>query len=444
MDTSNNCGTGGLRVSVKYIDLFCGLGGIRLGFESALKSLGLVGEAVFSSEIKPHAIAAYRHNFGDTPSGDITQIEADVLPCFDFLLAGFPCQAFSSAGRRLGFEDTRGTLFFEIARILKTKQPRGFLLENVEGLVLHDNGNTLTTMTDILKDLGYIVDWVVLDSKDFGLAQSRKRVYIFGALNQEIILDAFTKKSAVLNDIMDPRALPKATPFTKKLLKHYQLKDVIGKKIKDKRGGDNNIHSWDFALKGKVTSAQKDLLSLMLKQRRNKKWADIHGIKWMDGMPLTLEMIATFYNTKNLKDMLEDLVKKGYLAYEHPKKRDGSKRVYDTDKQKGYNIVTGKLSFEYSKILDPQDITPTLVATDVLRLGIPVGDGIRPMTTREGLRLFGFPESYDLEFLKLKEAFDLLGNTVCVPVIEYVSRCILKAVFVKGGGEGVTVAGAAL
>jgi len=139
-------------------------------------------------------------------------------------------------------------------------------------------------------------------------------------------------------------------------------------------------------------------------------------------------MIAEFYAADNLKEMLDGLVEKGYLAFEHPKKKENGKRVYDTSLPKGYNIVTGKLSFEYSQILNPNDIAPTLVATDVSRLGVPVNGGIRPLTTREGLRLFGFPENYSLDFLKSSKAFDLLGNTVCVPVIEHITESLLKGV----------------
>ena len=426
-------------MKIKYIDLFSGLGGMRLGFETALQSLGLTGQHVFSSEIKQYAVEAYQNNFGDTPKGDITQIDAADIPDFNFLLAGFPCQAFSSAGRRLGFEDTRGTLFFDVARILKDKKPLGFLLENVEGLVTHDNGKTLATMIDVLTSIGYIVDKKVFDGKDFGLAQSRKRIYIYGTLSKAVDFGAFKPHYASLSEIIEHTIPAKETEFTKKLLKRYNIKDVIGKKIKDKRGGADNIHSWDFALKGKVSANQKELLGLLLKQRRNKKWAALHGIDWMDGMPLTLEMISTFYNDINLKDTLDDLVVKGYLAYEHPKKKVEGRRIYDTDKPKGYNIVTGKLSFEYSKILDPADVAPTLVATDVTRLGVPVGGGIRSLTVREGLRLFGFPETYSLDFLKTKDAFDLLGNTVCIPVVAYVSSHLLQSAFTKEGISDATI-----
>lgn len=147
----------------------------------------------------------------------------------------------------------------------------------------------------------------------------------------------------------------------------------------------------------------------------------------MDGMPLTEQMISTFFNADNLHEMLEDLVEKGYLTFEYPKKREGNKRVPDETLAKGYNIVTGKLSFEFTKILSPHDVTPTLVATDVSRLAVPVGEGIRKLTVKEGLRLFGFPDNYDLSELKETEAFDLLGNTVCVPVIKEVSKKLLAS-----------------
>lgn len=127
---------------LRLIDLFAGIGGIRKGFELACAERGVDAECVFTSEIKPYAIDVLKQNHPeDKVSGDIMQVKTADIPDFDFLLAGFPCQAFSAAGKRLGFEDTRGTLFFEVARILKEKQPKGFILENVEGLVNHDKEN---------------------------------------------------------------------------------------------------------------------------------------------------------------------------------------------------------------------------------------------------------------------------------------------------------------
>lgn len=414
--------------TVRFIDLFAGLGGTRIGFQNALRKKGLDGSSIFISEIKNHAIETYTKNFSEEQiSGDITKIDAKDIPDFDFLLAGFPCQAFSSAGNRLGFEDTRGTLFFDIARILKEKQPKGFLLENVEGLVTHDKGKTFTVIINTLKELDYKVSYKILDGKDFGLAQSRKRIYIVGTKDKYVDLDNFPVKNQTLDSIIEKDVPPEDSDFTKKLLSHFSLEEIIGKQIKDKRGGPNNIHSWEFELKGEVSEEQKELLELLLRQRRNKKWAPLIGIEWMDGMPLTTEMIKTFYNHENLQEMLDDLVTKGYLAYEYPKKKVGNRRVYDETLKKGYNIITGKLSFKYSRILDPNDVTPTLVATDISKLAVPVQNGIRPLTIREGLRLFGFPDDYQLDHIPVTKAYDLLGNTVCVPVIEAISERILEA-----------------
>ena len=138
-------------MKIKFIDLFSGIGGIRLGFESACSELKISCECVFTSEIKPAAIKIFEQNHSEEKIfGDITKISCEEIPDFDILLAGFPCQSFSSAGKRLGFDDTRGTLFFEIEKILSHKKPQGFILENVEGLVLHDKGKTLKTILDKL------------------------------------------------------------------------------------------------------------------------------------------------------------------------------------------------------------------------------------------------------------------------------------------------------
>lgn len=425
------------RKTIRIIDLFAGLGGIRLGFEQGMAKLGFQTKCVFTSEIKKYAIKAYQNHFGNEKIyGDITQIKTKDIPDFDVLLAGFPCQPFSSAGKGLGFSDTRGTLFFEIERILRDRMDIGnpvkaFLLENVEGLVNHDNGNTLAVIVDKLETLGYEVSWNVLDSQHFGLAQSRKRIYIVGTLDKKIDLEHFPVTTANFGDIME-RGLPTVkSKFTKCLFSNYKPAEVIGKSIKDKRGGKDNIHSWDIDLKGNTTKNQRELLDILLKERRKKKWAEEIGIKWMDGMPLTTEQIRTFYDIPDLQIMLDDLVHKGYLAFEHPKALVDGQRKPDKSKPKGYNIVAGKLSFEFSKILDPNALAPTLVAMDVSKLGVVDGDGIRRLTIREGQKLCGYdPDTYDLSIIKENEAFDLLGNTVCVPVIAAISEKI--AVVLKG------------
>jgi DNA (cytosine-5)-methyltransferase 1 len=145
-----------------------------------------LSECVGYSEIDKYAIKVYERNFnGHTNYGNATTINAKELPDFDLLVGGFPCQAFSIAGKRAGFDDTRGTLFFDIARILKEKQPRHLVLENVKGLLSHDSGRTFTTIIGVLADLGYFVEWQVLNSKDFGVPQNRERVFIVGHLGAE-------------------------------------------------------------------------------------------------------------------------------------------------------------------------------------------------------------------------------------------------------------------
>lgn len=417
---------------VRFIDLFAGIGGIRAGFELACADKGLVSKCVFTSEIKPHAVDVLLQNHPDEEiHGDITTITASDIPDFDFLLAGFPCQAFSAAGKRLGFEDTRGTLFFEVARILKEKQPFGFLLENVEGLVNHDKqdkkdeiGRTLDTILITLENLGYKVSWRVLNSKNFGVPQDRKRIYIVGTKVRKPKIDRFDRVQNVLSSVLE-RGLPVSdSPFVHLVLQHYSLADLYGKSIKDKRGGSNNIHSWDIEYRGSISDEQKELMNQILKERRKKKWAEEYGIDWMDGMPLTIQQIQTFFDCDHLEALLADLVQKGYLKLEHPKRKIGSSRVQDPSLPNGYNIVAGKMSFEISKILDPNDIAPTLVAMDMQHLFVVDGDGLRTLSLREGLRLFGYPDTFKFN-TTIENGYDLLGNTVAVPVIRQVGGRIL-------------------
>lgn len=164
----------------KYVSLFSGIG----GFEQALNTLG--GECVLASEIDKFANQSYEALYGEPTAGDITEIDAKDVPDHDLLVGGFPCQAFSVAGKRLGFEDTRGTLFFEVARIAATKQPRALLLENVKGLVGHDKGRTLDVIVQTLNDIGYTVDFNVLNSKYFGVPQNRERIFII-AMRDDLV-----------------------------------------------------------------------------------------------------------------------------------------------------------------------------------------------------------------------------------------------------------------
>lgn len=216
----------------KAIDLFAGIGGIRLGFANAFKDNI---KFIFSSEIDKYAQQTYSANFGEIPHGDITKIDEKDIPTHDILLAGFPCQAFSIAGKRLGFEDTRGTLFFEVARIIKYHKPKIVFLENVKGFVNHDNGNTFKVVKETLQDLGYKVHAEVLNAKNFGIPQNRERIYIVAFLDD--IEFEFPKplnidisiKSKLENDVSE---------------KYYYNNKPLFEKIKDDVVDENSIYQW--------------------------------------------------------------------------------------------------------------------------------------------------------------------------------------------------------
>lgn len=166
--------------TLSYFSTFTGIGGFEYGIHKVLPTAACVGY----SEVNEYAIKVYERHYDHTNYGDITAISTTDLPNFDLIVGGFPCQAFSVAGYRKGFDDTRGTLFFDIARILADKRPRHLVLENVKGLLSHDSGKTFSTILGVLSDIGYDVEWQVLNSKNFGVAQNRERIYIVGHLGE--------------------------------------------------------------------------------------------------------------------------------------------------------------------------------------------------------------------------------------------------------------------
>ena len=417
---------------IRFIDLFAGIGGTRLGLEQCLKELDIECECVFTSEIKPHAIQVYKENFpNSTIYGDITKIKTQDIPDFDMLLAGFPCQPFSSAGKQLGFEDTRGTLFFDIARILKEKQPTYFLLENVENLVIHDLskedkkngetiGKTLKTILNVLEDLGYFVNYKVLQASDFGVPQIRRRIYIVGSKLNKIDLNNFDKTTKYFGDIQEHNLPCLKNDFSQNVLKYLKdnnlpLSYLYDKSIRDKRGKENNLHSWYLQLRGETNKFQCEMLEKMVTERRNKTRAKNKGVPLKDGVGLDFDELATLYSGQNLQKDIEDLLIKGYLKqYRIPS--------YDKDI---YDIVCGRLSFQFTKFLDPNKFALTLVATDVEHTGVVDGEGIRKLTIKECLRLDGYPDDYKMN-IEYRKALDLLGNTVVVPVIKSICHRIFQ------------------
>ena len=407
---------------IRFVDLFAGVGGIRLGFEQAMKELGIQAQCVMSSEIDRYAQETYALNFGEKPQGDIYQIKD--VPDFDFLLAGFPCQPFSYAGKQKGFVDTRGTLFFEIERFLLEHQPRGFLLENVRGLTTHDQGRTFSTILDCLKKLGYGVSYLILNSSNFGVPQNRVRVYIVGIKNKqpELTLNSdlgaadshkFKQQLAQLSifastahkvvaDILEdspPEKYDCSEAFVHSLLREIkgESHDLAGYRMIDHRNG-KSLHSWELGIKGKCTQEEMDFMNALVANRRKK-----HFGAHQDGKKLTLEQIKTFFNHPKLLNIIKSLVKNGYL-----KEVDGK-----------YNPVSGNMSFEIFKFLDPQSISITLVTSDAHKLGVAHNGRVRHITPRECARLQGFPDTFHCHPEDV-HAYRQFGNSVSVPVVRAV------------------------
>jgi DNA (cytosine-5)-methyltransferase 1 len=413
---------------IRFVDLFSGTGGIRLGLEQAAKELGISTQHILSCDIDKKCNETYAMNFGDTPLGDIRNV-AD-CPQFDLLLAGFPCQPFSYAGKQRGFGDTRGTLFFEIERILKKQQPEAFLLENVRGLTTHDKGRTFKTIITHLENLGYGVQFVILNSSSFGVPQNRLRVYVLGlkgkvpkltlkttfgsadshtfktAAHQATLLG--TTKAKVVKDILEKHVDSKylcSPQFTKQLASvvNGNFEALHGVRLIDYRNG-NSIHSWELGTKGVCIEEEIDFMNALVKNRRLKKFGTEQ-----DGKKLTLEDISTFFKHKDLPKIMNALLKKGYL------KQTGDK----------FNPVAGNMSFEVFKFLDPESISITLVSSDANRLGVVQNGVPRRITPREAARIQGYPNSYKIHPVD-SVAYHQFGNAVAVPVIKMVLEDFLS------------------
>lgn len=242
--TKNNKG------NFTFIDLFAGLGGIRIPFEE------LGGSCVFSSEWDESAQKMYHANFGEIPTGDITKISSDKIPEHDILLAGFPCQPFSIIGNGKGFSDTRGTLFFEIERVLRDKKPEAFLLENVKQLVKHDKGRTFQVILAKLKESGYFVHWKVLNALDYGLPQKRERVIIVGfRKNHMFSFPQPSQKRIALSEIIEDHSRVDKKYFASEKIIKKRMEKTRGRRIPkpsiwhENKRGDIGIHEYSCALR---------------------------------------------------------------------------------------------------------------------------------------------------------------------------------------------------
>ena len=414
---------------IKYIDLFAGVGGIRLGVQQALEQNGIEARCVLSSEINERACETYQLNFGEHPSGDVHEI-TEVEP-FDLLLGGFPCQPFSYAGKRMGFGDTRGTLFFEIERLLEKYHPKAFLLENVRGLYTHDEGRTFQTIMGKLHDLGYGTYDLLQNSSNFGVPQNRVRLYILGILGEKPEMTLSTNlgsadshlykknkadlslfdqpKACKVGDILEPEVDEKyycSNKFNEMLHNAVgdDLSQLHGYRLIDYRGGQS-LHSWELGMKGKCTDAEIRFMNLLIQNRRKP----IFG-REQDGKKLTLGQIKTFYTWPDIDEVIASLIEKRYL------------QVNDEGR---YNPVCGNMSFEVFKLLDPESIAVTLTSSDANRLGVIQHNRARHITPRECARLQGFPDTFRLHPSDAW-SYKQFRNSVSVPVVKAVFDDFLR------------------
>ncbi len=412
--------------TLRFVDLFAGIGGLHLWLSQAAKSVGLNPELVFAAEIDKDARKVYQTNFAHIPEGDVRLIER--LVPHDVLLAGFPCQSFSYAGKKAGFGDTRGTLFFEIMRLIEESKPQIMIFENVAGLVSHDQGRTFKTIQHEIEERGYSFDWFYLNSSNFGLPQNRLRVYMICILgghtksiglvsdkgpkdshafrSELVALFGDTPSYTVVRDILEENPDPKydcKPEFANSLLRTLNGRSLDGIRLIDYRGG-NSIHSWELGMRGECTQEEIDFMNNFILERRKKKFGH-----HQDGKLLTKEQIQSYYRGSNLDVILDSLEGKGYL------KKIGEK----------YKPVAGNFSFEVFKFLDPNKIAITLTSSDTEKLGVYHNGRIRRITPREAARLQGFPDTFILH-PDDRKAYYQLGNAVSVHVAEAVALQALK------------------
>lgn len=448
----------------KYVSLFSGIG----GFEQALNKLG--GTCVLASEIDKFANQAYEVLYEHPTAGDITKIAAKDVPDHDLLVGGFPCQAFSVAGKRLGFEDTRGTLFFEVARLAKEKQPKVVLLENVKGLVGHDKGRTLDTIVKTLNDIGYTVDFEVLNSKYFGVPQNRERIFII----------------AVRDDLIEPEPWViegnTVVPKGKRRISEYEGVKTF---------------NFDWPEQKEVTTKLRDILEpivdekyylsddktaklvAQLEAQPNAENIPLEGLGRLAGLRNREDRVFAYQGDKKrstaqeniyLRDgAIADSVTVGHmpkyidsepqmLGHVDIKGHDSIKRVYSTE-HVGPTLTTmggghrePKIAEEVRPVLTPDrenkrqngrrfkdndEEAFTLTSQDRhgVALGNPPKYRIRKLTPRECWRLQGFSdEAHDAvkaAGISDSQRYKMAGNAVSVPVISAIGKRLLPYISVS-------------
>lgn len=423
-----------------YVSLFSGIG----GFEQALNKLG--GTCVLASEIDKFANQAYEVLYGKPTAGDITKIDAKDIPDHDLLVGGFPCQAFSVAGKRLGFDDTRGTLFFEVARIAREKQPKVILLENVKGLIGHDKGKTLDTIVQTLNDIGYTVDFEVLNSKYFGVPQNRERIFIIALRDDLIEQEPWT----IEGNTVVPRGKRRISAYEgiKSFNFDWPAQEEVTTRLRDilETDVDEKYYLSDEKTSKLVAQlSEKDDLKQVGYVDKNMQGNRVYDV---EGVGATIASQTGGLGGKGVSLFSEPQM----LGHIDLKGHDAIKRVYSTESVSTTLTTMGgghrepKIA-EIRPVLTPdrmekrqqgrrfkEDGEPAFTLNTQDRHGVAVGENpkyrIRKLTSLECWRLQGFSdEAHDAvkaAGISDSQRYKMAGNAVTVNVIEAIAERLLE------------------
>ncbi len=378
---------------MKFIDLFAGIGGFRYGLqkveiesesgsdhESGASQHGQRAfHCVWSNEWDKYANQIYAKHFGECDSRDIRTVDTKDIPDHDLLCAGFPCQSFSIAGKRLGFEDTRGTMFFEIARIIRDKRPRYFLLENVKGLLSHDEGKTFQTILGVLSDLGYEYQWQVLNSKNFGVPQNRERVFIVGYLRETSRPEVFP--------IGESYSISHQTKYAEQAGRSRISSKIDARYGSLRNAGETYLH-YIGGIKGKRDMWLKD------NKQNSRNFSQGQRVYSSDGIASTIAGNAGGLGGKT------GLYAIPVLTPDRMEKRQNGRRFKN-------------------------DGDPAFTLTSQDKHGVYDGLNIRRLTPVECERLQGFPDNWT-EGISDTQRYKCLGNAVTTLVITEIGRKLIQ------------------
>lgn len=416
---------------MKFIDLFAGIGGFRYGLQKvATESEGSsesesgapqhgqrAFHCVWSNEWDKYASQIYKKHYGECDTRDIRTVDTSEIPDHDLLCAGFPCQSFSIAGKRLGFEDTRGTMFFEIARVVRDKRPRYFLLENVKGLLSHDEGKTFQTILGVLSDLGYEYQWQVLNSKNFGVPQNRERIFIIGHLRETSRPEVFP--------IGESYSISHQTKYAEQAGRSRISSTIDARYGSLRNAGETYLH-YIGGIKGKRDMWLKD------NKQNSRNFSQGQRVYSSDGIASTIAGNAGGLGGKTGLYAVPVQVGQG------KKSRAANAGTVIGDQDEAFTIRASNPNGVAIPVLTPDrmekrqngrrfknDGDPAFTLTSQDKHGVYDGLSIRRLTPVECERLQGFPDNWT-EGISDTQRYKCLGNAVTILVITEIGQKLIQ------------------